>query len=347
MSQEGLQPPDATHPSTHTGPSLIVSLDSLYGRGPKSSRQAIALQGQQKNRPAHHQSQRPSFQPVRHRSSHLEQSNSGLLSLRLTSLCAPHSHMPNSPRLPTRGASRPMYVWKSSAHTQHGYSLEKSLTKLNRSDCCPREGFSGYVAAIECSSVHELRPSTSTSGGQSAGGPDGADVAAAAAVADPDPDPDPAVAADLAGPVVGAAAAVVLPLLVLLSSCLTHALACAVQAVKDVQLRQLCAHPRCISLGVRSDRCRRKGATGPGAIGIFTHGLPSLPSTTPGGYFLGCSAAEPATAVGTSASLASSAIANATATATARGDSVRTLVHRAGPYQVTRRARIPAPKRVK
>ena len=32
------------------------------------------------------------------------------------------------------------------------------------------EGVSGYVAAIEWRSVHELRPRTSTSGGQSGGG---------------------------------------------------------------------------------------------------------------------------------------------------------------------------------
>lgn len=62
-----------------------------------------------------------------------------------------------------------MYDWKSSAQTQQGYSLEKRSTKLSRSDCCAREGDSGYVAAIECSSVQELRPRASTSGGQSLG----------------------------------------------------------------------------------------------------------------------------------------------------------------------------------
>lgn len=36
------------------------------------------------------------------------------------------------------------------------------------SDCCVREGVSGYVAAMVCRSVQELRPSISTSGGQSA-----------------------------------------------------------------------------------------------------------------------------------------------------------------------------------
>lgn len=44
--------------------------------------------------------------------------------------------------------------------------------------------FSGYVAAIECSSVHVERPSSSTSGGQSEGVPleDGVAAAAKAAV---------------------------------------------------------------------------------------------------------------------------------------------------------------------
>lgn len=90
------------------------------------------------------QSHLPSFQPVRHRSSHLEQSNSGLPNLRLTSLCAPHSHLPNSSRLLTCGASRFRYPWKSSAQTQQGYSLENSPTKLRRSDFWPLDGCSGY-----------------------------------------------------------------------------------------------------------------------------------------------------------------------------------------------------------
>lgn len=59
-----------------------------------------------------------------------------------------------------------MYDWKSSAHTQHGYSFEKRSTNRSISDCCVRDGVSGYVAAMVCSSVHELRPSISTSGGQ-------------------------------------------------------------------------------------------------------------------------------------------------------------------------------------
>lgn len=46
--------------------------------------------------------------------------------------------------------------------------------------CCCGLAFGGYVAAIEWRSVHVLRPSSSTSGGQSFGG-DGALVAAAAA----------------------------------------------------------------------------------------------------------------------------------------------------------------------
>lgn len=43
--------------------------------------------------------------------------------------------------------------------------------------------FSGYVAAIECSSVHVERPSSSTSGGQSEGVSLGEGVAAAARAA--------------------------------------------------------------------------------------------------------------------------------------------------------------------
>lgn len=42
--------------------------------------------------------------------------------------------------------------------------------------------FSGYVAAIECSSVHVERPSSSTSGGQPEGVSLGEGVAAAARV---------------------------------------------------------------------------------------------------------------------------------------------------------------------
>lgn len=158
------------------------------------------------------QSHRPSFHPVLHRCSHLEQSNSGLPSLRFTSLCAPQSHLPNSSRLPTRGTSRPRYVRKSSAHTQHGYSLEKSPTKLSRSDCCERDGVSGYVAAMEWRSVQVLRPRTSTSGGQSAGGP----VA-----------------------VVFVATILLLLLLATAPSCLVFCFVCAAHAAKDVQLRHL------------------------------------------------------------------------------------------------------------
>lgn len=46
------------------------------------------------------QSHLPSFQPVLQRSSHLEQSKTGLPSFLLTSLWALHSQVPNSPRLP-------------------------------------------------------------------------------------------------------------------------------------------------------------------------------------------------------------------------------------------------------
>jgi hypothetical protein len=41
--------------------------------------------------------------------------------------------------------------------------------KLLTSFCSTGVGCSGYVAAIECSNVQELRPSCTTSGGQSAG----------------------------------------------------------------------------------------------------------------------------------------------------------------------------------
>ena len=94
------------------------------------------------------QSQLPSGGPVRHLSSQREQSNTGLPSFTLTLLCARHSHCPKSSRLPTRGVSFAMYPWKSSAQTQHGYSREKSRTKLTRSDCCVRDGVSGYCAAM-------------------------------------------------------------------------------------------------------------------------------------------------------------------------------------------------------
>lgn len=120
--------------------------------------------------PRRFQSQRPSFQPVRHRSSHLLQSNSFLPSFRLTSLCASHSQFPNSLRPSTRICSFCMYDWKSSAHTQQGYSLENSLMKPRRSSFWLGEGFSGYVAAIECSSCQVPRPRASTSGGQSSTG---------------------------------------------------------------------------------------------------------------------------------------------------------------------------------
>lgn len=39
------------------------------------------------------------------------------------------------------------------------------------SSCSACDGVSGYCAVIECSSVHDDRPSCSTSGGQSTGGP--------------------------------------------------------------------------------------------------------------------------------------------------------------------------------
>jgi hypothetical protein len=69
------------------------------------------------------QSHRPSFQPVRHRSSHFVQSNVFFPNFSLTALCASHIHVPNSLLLLTLGVFLLIHVWKSSAHTQHGYSL--------------------------------------------------------------------------------------------------------------------------------------------------------------------------------------------------------------------------------
>lgn len=62
-----------------------------------------------------------------------------------------------------------MYCRKSSAHTQQGYSFESNFMKLFRSACSFGVGVFGYVAAIEWSRVHVLRPSVSTSAGQSVG----------------------------------------------------------------------------------------------------------------------------------------------------------------------------------
>ena len=70
--------------------------------------------------PARAQSHLPSGGPVLHLSSHLVQSNSFFPSFLFTSLCAPQSHIPNSPLLRTLGWSRATYPRKSSAHVQHG-----------------------------------------------------------------------------------------------------------------------------------------------------------------------------------------------------------------------------------
>jgi hypothetical protein len=123
-------------------------------------------------------SHRPSFHPVRHRSSHLVQSNVSLPSFSLTALCASHIHVPNSLRLDTLGVFLLIQLWKSSAQTQHGYSLPNVERKDLVSVCSCGDGCVGYVAVMECSSVHELRPRASTSGGQSDGS---AGVMAAAA----------------------------------------------------------------------------------------------------------------------------------------------------------------------
>jgi len=48
--------------------------------------------------------------------------------------------------------------------------------------CCAGDARDGYAAAIECSSVHDARPSCSTSGGHSRGAVLETETAAAAAV---------------------------------------------------------------------------------------------------------------------------------------------------------------------
>ena len=118
------------------------------------------------------QSHLPSFQPVLHRSSQNRQSNSFFPSFRFTSLCASHIHVPKSDRPPNRGSFFPLgsaiHVRKSSAHTQHGYSREKSFRNVRISVCCSIVAFFGYVAVMEWRSVQVDRPSCSTSGGHSA-----------------------------------------------------------------------------------------------------------------------------------------------------------------------------------
>jgi hypothetical protein len=91
----------------------------------------------------------PSFQPVRHLSSHLLQSKLLLPSLTLTALCASHIHFPNSSLLLTLG-SLPSFIHdlKSSAHDQQGYILPNKLINCFVSFCCVREGRSGYAAVI-------------------------------------------------------------------------------------------------------------------------------------------------------------------------------------------------------
>lgn len=118
-----------------------------------------------------HQSHLPSFHPVLHLSSHLAQSNTSFPSFLFTSLCASHSHVPSSSRLPARTGLFPgaMYRVKCSPHVQHGYSRANRRMKLRTSDCSAGVGWVGYVAAIECRSVQPERPRVSTSGGQSFG----------------------------------------------------------------------------------------------------------------------------------------------------------------------------------
>lgn len=64
-----------------------------------------------------------------------------------------------------------MKSWKSSAHTQQGYSFENRPMNWLTWLCSVGVGVVGYEAAIEWRSVHEERPSCSTSGGQSDAGP--------------------------------------------------------------------------------------------------------------------------------------------------------------------------------
>jgi hypothetical protein len=114
------------------------------------------------------------FQPVRHLSSHLLQSNVFFPSLSFTALCASHIHLPKSSLELTRGAFpfSVIQLLKSSAHVQHGYSSENERTNVKALACCAGVGETGYCAVILCKSVHAERPSASTSGGQSGGGAD-------------------------------------------------------------------------------------------------------------------------------------------------------------------------------
>jgi hypothetical protein len=86
----------------------------------------------------------PSFQPVRHLSSHLSQSKLFFPNFTLTALCASHIHLPNSSLLLTLG-SLPSFIQdlKSSAHDQQGYILPNKLMNCFVSLCCVSEGRSG------------------------------------------------------------------------------------------------------------------------------------------------------------------------------------------------------------
>ena len=76
---------------------------------------------------------RPSDHPSRHRSFHRAQSNSSFPSLTFTALCARHIHRPKSSWLFSLGSLPDVDIHdrKSSAHTQHGYSSEKSCRNLS------------------------------------------------------------------------------------------------------------------------------------------------------------------------------------------------------------------------
>ena len=83
------------------------------------------------------QSHLPSPHPVLHLSSHLPQSNSPFPNFLLTSLCASHIHLPSSPLPLTLGSFPSLFIqaWKSSAHTQHGYSFENRERNCRISVC--------------------------------------------------------------------------------------------------------------------------------------------------------------------------------------------------------------------
>lgn len=136
-------------------------------------------------------------------------------------------------------------------------------------------GVLGYVAAMECSRVQVLRPSVSTSAGQSSGVACCEELAEAAAAAAPAPAPTPAVAAPTLPP-----------------PDLSDDLAiCAHEAKSffDVHDRQLCERERESYVNRWSFNRRKNDDNATRYIETnATHGLPSFPMTTPLGNSLGC-----------------------------------------------------------